>query len=216
MRVQDTEHVNDMVAEAIRKKIAYFQELDEKRRLVRVQKKRITKLEADVAQLEAGRTLTDIMHHALEEYNETNAAMPLVLFTDAMKHICRVTRVINNPSGHALLVGVGGMGKQSLSRLSAHICGYTTVQIQISQAYTITSSPGLKEDLKVMYQKAGLKEEGISFLFTDSQIADEKFLVYINDLLSSGDIPDLYAVDERDEILNTISGRCTFSGCGTS
>ena len=167
------------------------------------------KLYNEVTQIDV---LSDVLNSALAEYNETNAAMPLVLFTDAMKHICRVTRVINNPSGHALLVGVGGMGKQSLSRLSAHICGYTTVQIQISQAYTITSSPGLKEDLKVMYQKAGLKEEGISFLFTDSQIADEKFLVYINDLLSSGDIPDLYAVDERDEILNTISGRAKAAG----
>jgi dynein heavy chain len=167
------------------------------------------KLYNEVADVEGlGRVLND----ALNEYNETNAAMPLVLFTDAMKHICRVTRVINNPSGHALLVGVGGMGKQSLSRLSAHICGYTTVQIQISQAYTINSSPGLKEDLKTMYTKAGLKEEGISFLFTDSQIADEKFLVYLNDLLSSGDIPDLFAPDEKDNIINGIRGRAKAAG----
>eukprot|EP01051_Picozoa_sp_SAG22_P005496 SAG22_NODE_328_length_12271_cov_9.681811_2_plen_56_part_00 len=55
--------------------------------------------------------------------------MNLVLFVDAMKHIGRVTRTINSPSGHALLIGVGGSGKQSLSRLSAFICGYTTVQV---------------------------------------------------------------------------------------
>lgn len=30
------------------------------------------------------------------------------------------------------------------------------------------------------------------FLFTDSQIVDERMLVYINDLLSSGEIPDLF------------------------
>ena len=49
-------------------------------------------------------SLGKVLNDALNEYNETNAAMPLVLFTDAMKHICRVTRVINNPSAALLLV----------------------------------------------------------------------------------------------------------------
>ena len=49
-----------------------------------------------------------------------------------------------------------------------------------------------------MYTKAGVKDEGVMFLFTDGQITNEKFLVFINDLLASGDIADLYAQDEKD------------------
>lgn len=49
-----------------------------------------------------------------------------------------------------------------------------------------------KEDLQKMYKRSGLKGEGILFLFTDSQIVDERMLVYVNDLLSSGEIPDLF------------------------
>lgn len=42
------------------------------------------------------------------------------------------------------------------------------------------------------------------FLFTDSQIVDEKMLVYVNDLLSSGEIPDLFAQEDKDEIINAV------------
>ena len=51
--------------------------------------------------------------------------------------------------------------------------------------------------------KAGLKEEGVMFLLTDSQITNERFLVFINDLLASGNIPDLFAPDEVDTVINT-------------
>lgn len=42
------------------------------------------------------------------------------------------------------------------------------------------------------------------FLFTDSQIVDEKMLVFVNDLLSSGEIPDLFAQEDKDEIINAV------------
>ncbi|KAJ1493997.1 dynein heavy chain, P-loop D4 domain-containing protein, partial [Baffinella frigidus] len=54
------------------------------------------------------------------------------------------------------------------------------------------------------YFKAGLKGESLVFLFMDSQIADEKFLVYLNELLSSGKIPGLFAPDEIDNIYNGV------------
>ena len=116
--------------------------------------------------------------------------MDLVLFEDAMKHVCRISRIISSPSGHALLVGVGGSGKQSLSRLAGSICGYSPVTIVISGNYSMNN---FKEDLQKMYKRAGVKGEGLMFLFTDSQVVDERMLVYINDLLSSGEIPDLFA-----------------------
>ena len=153
--------------------------------------------------------LQKILEDTLEEYNETNATMDLVLFEDAMKHICRISRIISNPGGHALLVGVGGSGKQSLSKLSAHLCGMSTYMIVISGSYNVSS---LREDLQKMYKSAGLKGEGVLWLFTDSQITDEKFMVFINDLLSSGEIPDLFPPEDVDDIINAVRGEAKAAG----
>lgn len=39
-----------------------------------------------------------------------------------------------------------------------------------------------------------------TFLFVDTQIADECFLEDINNVLSSGEVPNLYKADEFDEV----------------
>lgn len=145
--------------------------------------------------------LTQRLHEALNEYNEVNPVMDLVLFEDAMKHVCRISRIISNDSGHALLVGVGGSGKQSLSRLSSFISQYSTVSIMISSTYGLGD---LKTDLQNYYMKSGVKDEGLMFLFTEGQITNERFLVFINDLLSSGEISDLFPIEDVDNIVNSI------------
>ncbi|CDJ30567.1 uncharacterized protein EMH_0006840 [Eimeria mitis] len=145
--------------------------------------------------------LATILRGALNDYNELNPAMDLVLFDDAMHHVCRICRVINNRAGHALVVGVGGSGKQSLTRLSSFISGFATHQLSISSTYDIRD---LKNDIRAMYSRAALKDEGVVFLLSDAQIANERFLVYVNDLLASGDIADLYEGDDKDQLMNSI------------
>jgi dynein heavy chain len=145
----------------------------------------------------------------LVEYNESNSIMDLVLFQAALLHVSRIARIVANPAGNAMLIGVGGSGKQSLSKLASFILGYELKQINVSGRYGVED---LKEDLKEMYLRAGVKGIPLVFLLTDTQIIDDQFLIYINGILSTGWIPGLFAQDEMDGIFAGIRNEAKAAG----
>jgi dynein heavy chain len=148
--------------------------------------------------------LTTCLERKLAEYNETHPVMSLVLFDQALEHVTRIVRVLANPHGHALLIGVGGSGKQSLSRLAAFICGYSLVSLTTSASPSYGISE-LKEDLKEIYRKAGIRPaKPIVLLLTDSQVTDDRFLVPLADALTSGYIADLFSSEEMESMAGSL------------
>jgi dynein heavy chain len=67
--------------------------------------------------------LREYLIDKLEQYNSQPKLikMDLVLFKDAITHVAKIYRVLNLKRGHCFLVGFGGSGRHSLSRLSAYI-----------------------------------------------------------------------------------------------
>jgi dynein heavy chain len=131
----------------------------------------------------------------LEKYNQENPSkkMELVLFEDALKHLLRINRLIETPRGSGLLVGVGGSGKQSLTRLASFISRAMCFQITLTKQYNVNS---LMDDIRELYKNAGHKRNPTVFVFTESEIKDEVFLETINSILSTGEVPGLFAKDE--------------------
>ena len=87
----------------------------------------------------------DALHHVLneqlEEFNITfSNRMNLVFFDDAMSHISRLARILRQPRGNALLVGVGGSGRKSLTRLASFMAGYRCTSIE-TVSYTHLTLP---------------------------------------------------------------------------
>uniref|UniRef100_A0A667GCJ0 Dynein axonemal heavy chain 11 n=1 Tax=Lynx canadensis TaxID=61383 RepID=A0A667GCJ0_LYNCA len=145
--------------------------------------------------------LRTVLTEALDSHNELNAVMNLVLFEDAMQHVCRISRILRTPQGHALLIGVGGTGKKSLSRLAAYVCSLEVFQVTVTQGFGIQE---LRVDLANLYIRTGAKNMPTVFLLTDAQVLDESFLVLINDLLASGEIPDLFSDEDVDNIISGV------------
>ncbi|RMC00001.1 hypothetical protein DUI87_23409 [Hirundo rustica rustica] len=143
-----------------------------------------------------------VIEDYLEEYNQSNTPeLKLVLFMDAIQHICRISRILRQAPGNALLLGVGGSGRQSLTRLASHMAENECFQIELSKNYGMTE---WRDDVRKVMMKAGLQSLPKTFLFVDTQIKNESFLEDINNLLNSGDIPNIYNPEDQDQILTAM------------
>ena len=146
----------------------------------------------------------------LNDYNSISLTpMSLVMFDYAVIHVARIARIINISRGHALLVGVGGLGRKSLCTLAAHMTGYQLFRIEIGKSYRILD---WREDLKRLFKLVGIKGKPIVFLVDDSQIFDEAILEDISSILNTGEVANLFSSDERISIIDSLANEAKAIG----
>ena len=58
----------------------------------------------------------------------------------------------------------------------------------------------LCSDIKKLYRQTGVDDLPTVLVFSDAQMVEESFLEDINNVLSSGEVPNLYKQDEFDEV----------------
>jgi len=160
-----------------------------------------------------GRRLKETLTEKLEEYalEPGYAPMDLVLFKDALAHVCRIHRVLKQPRGNALLVGVGGSGRKSLARLATYVAELKCFSIEITKNYRLVE---FREDLKSMFRQAGVGNAPTVFLFDETQIVVETFLEDINNILTSGEVPNLFSKDELAGICEDVRPAAKQAGAG--
>lgn len=134
----------------------------------------------------------------LEDFNSgSKVPMKLVMFLDACDHVSRICRVLRQPLGNALLLGVGGSGRQSLSKLATYISNFRIYQIEVIKGYSMRD---WRENAKTCLMMAGVEGKPTSFLFVDTQIINEQMLEDVNNVLNSGDVPGLYRAEDLEPI----------------
>ncbi|PBJ72155.1 dynein heavy chain [Trypanosoma cruzi cruzi] len=143
----------------------------------------------------------------LSAYNDANeTVMDLVLFLDAIEHVCRISRVLCLPNGHCLLLGIGGSGRKSLTRLACFL-------IPDMDVFTIefTKNFGVKEwheALAKLLLDCGKDDKKRTFLFSDTQLVHPTLMEDVAGLLTSGDVPNLFEDQDIELINEKFKGVC--------
>ena len=144
-----------------------------------------------------------IMDEHLKHHNHySKQPMNITMFVYCAEHVSRICRILAQPGGHALMVGVGGSGRKSVARLAAHASGNMPVkEIEMTKNYGMLE---WREDLKNMLRMSGGENQDTVFLFSDAQIKDEAFIEDINNLLNAGEIPNAFPSDEKAQVLEMV------------
>ena len=61
--------------------------------------------------------------------------------------------------------------------------------------------------------KSGAEGKQTVFLFTDNQIKEESFVEDINMILNTGDVPNIFANDEKAEVIEKMQGIARLEVC---
>ncbi|CAB1113079.1 unnamed protein product [Ectocarpus sp. CCAP 1310/34] len=163
--------------------------------------------------MEDQETLVKTMEDYLEDHNAmTSKPMSLVLFQNAIEHVARISRIICQPMGNALLVGVGGSGRKSLTVLAVSIADYTLFQIEISKSYGMVE---WREDLRKVLTMAGADNRVTVFLLDDTQLINEAFLEDVNGILNTGEVPSLFNNEEMVAINEALTKPAQAAGINT-
>ncbi|PHJ24428.1 dynein heavy chain family protein, partial [Cystoisospora suis] len=152
--------------------------------------------------------LSPLLEELIDSYNmENTAVMHIVMFEDAISHLVRIHRVIRMARGNALLIGTGGSGKRSLTQLATYIAGYKLSQLTPTRNY---GEAEFKDDLRELIK--GAVKSPHSFLFSDSDVIEESFLESINNLLTIGTVPALFAEDQKEAVVGQIRAQAQAQG----
>lgn len=96
-----------------------------------------------------------------------------------------------------MLVGVGGSGKKSITTVASAIQNCKVMSLESKKNYGRSQ---FKDDLYKMMKNVAFENKKVTFLLLDTQIYQESFIEDVNNLLNSGEIPNLLSKDDLEEI----------------
>ncbi|KAG5509761.1 hypothetical protein GH5_05627 [Leishmania sp. Ghana 2012 LV757] len=153
----------------------------------------------DYERIGQGTPLEAVAKQHLAEYNtQSTTPMDLVFFDQAVQHLSRICRIISQPRGHALLVGVGGSGRSSLCRLAAFIMSMDVQTVHIARNYGIEE---FRDEVRKALLDSGARGKEVAFLISDPQLVHSEMLEDINNLLNTGEVPGMMGLEDMETIV---------------
>lgn len=124
-----------------------------------------------------------------------------VLFDDAISHIIRISRVLDMDRKSILLIGIGGSGKKSLSKVSATIACSRFICCSKGSGYTVAK---FFDDMRDGFKISGIKGVPVCFMLSDADISDDILLDYVNQQLVTGKVAGIFQKEDIDAIIGDV------------
>eukprot|EP00075_Anas_platyrhynchos_P034676 XP_027323929.1 LOW QUALITY PROTEIN: cytoplasmic dynein 2 heavy chain 1 [Anas platyrhynchos] len=153
--------------------------------------------------------LKDTIKKGVIHYGRDKKEIEVLLFQEVLNYMSRVDRVLSFPGGSLLLAGRSGVGRRTVTSLVSHMHGAVLITPKISRGYELKH---FKNDLKYVMELAGIEAQQVVLLLEDYQFVHSTFLEMINSLLSSGEVPGLYKIEELEPLLSPLKDQASQDG----
>eukprot|EP00756_Hemistasia_phaeocysticola_P023814 Hpha_TRINITY_DN15915_c5_g14::TRINITY_DN15915_c5_g14_i1::g.73298::m.73298/K10408/DNAH; dynein heavy chain, axonemal len=142
------------------------------------------------------------LRYLLDDLNRSNRKrrMDLVLFDFAIQHVARISRILHTPRGSALVVGLGGSGRQSMSKLAIYVAGHRLFELHPPGASAFNL---FLEDLKEMHKVAALGPP-VTLMCNEDDFGGDAVIEVINVMLTTGQVVGLQQRDEMELVMEDL------------
>lgn len=135
---------------------------------------------------------------SLDEYNASfKRKLNIVVCRYMLESLIKVSRILSTPGGNILMISTVGSGRKSTTALAAFMQKQTLFETIIESYYDMDA---WRDELRRVLRECGALRKDVTYFMNERQIKDA-FLNDISCLLSTGELPDLFSTEDKQNII---------------
>jgi dynein heavy chain, axonemal len=116
-----------------------------------------------------------------------------------IEHFSRISRIIQKPQGHGLLVSLGGNGRTTLMKLAAFLNSSTLTRMDFGRAYGRSE---WLDDMKSIFKQAGIEDHSqVLTMAAADAVNCSGALEDVCSIANAGEFPNLFSAEDIEEII---------------
>ncbi|XP_012535785.2 dynein heavy chain 7, axonemal-like [Monomorium pharaonis] len=134
----------------------------------------------------------------LDEYNASfKKKINVVVYRYMLESLIKISRILSIPGGNMLMISTAGSGRKTTTALAAFMQHQTFFETSIESYYDIDA---WKDELRKVLRECGTLRKDVTYFMSERQMK-EVFLSNISCLLSTGELPDLFSTEDKQNII---------------